>query len=231
MNFETWEPVYETILADFGFDRVADERARDRFAEILGGRDSDELERLSVEGGRVAIAGGAGGLSDEFPTVEDADAVFAAGASFSRLHEAGLAVDCVVTDLDSAPELAVELARRGTPVVAHAHGDNVPAVEEYGPPLAEGSLVPTTQAEPSGPVRNVGGFTDGDRAAFLADHLGADKLVFHGWDFEDSSVDRMKARKLVWAKRLLYWLERRRDERFGVLDGRRDGIDVDALPL
>lgn len=231
MNFETWEPVYEAILADFGFDRAADERARDRFAEILDECDSDDLGRLSVEGSRVAIAGGAGTLSDEFSAVEDADAVFAAGASLSRLHEAGLTVDCAVTDLDSTPELAVELAHRGTPIVAHAHGDNIPAVEEYGPRLAEGALVPTTQAEPSGQVRNVGGFTDGDRAAFLADHLGADELAFPGWEFEDSSVDRMKARKLVWAERLLYWLECRRDGQFGVLAGRRDGIDVEALPL
>jgi uncharacterized Rossmann fold enzyme len=231
MNFETWDPVYEAILADFGFDRAADERARDRFAEILGNRDPYDLSQLQVSGGTVAIAGGAASLTDDLDTVEDADTVFAAGASVSRLQEAGLAVDCVVTDLDSAPELAVALAREGTPVVAHAHGDNVPAVEDYGPRLAEGALVPTTQAAPAGPVRNFGGFTDGDRAAFLADYLDADRLVFPGWDVEDPSVGPMKARKLVWAERLLYWLERRRGGRFDVLDGRRDGIDAGALPV
>ena len=231
MNFETWEPVYEAILADFGFDRTADERARDRFADIVGDHDPYDLDRLAVEGQTVAIAGGAPGLSDELDTVEDADAVFAAGAALSRLQEAGVPVDCAVTDLDSAPEVAVGRARDGTPVVAHAHGDNIPAVETYGPRLAEGALVPTTQAEPVGPVRNVGGFTDGDRAAFLADHLGAGDIVFPGWDFEDPSVDPMKARKLEWAERLLYWLERRQRERFEVLDGRRYGIDADTLPV
>ncbi|MEF8907641.1 MAG: 6-hydroxymethylpterin diphosphokinase MptE-like protein [Haloarculaceae archaeon] len=231
MNFETWEPVYEAILASFGFDRAADERARDRFAEIVGDRDPADLDGLAVEDSSVAIAGGAATLSDELDTVENADTVFAAGASVSRLQEASLDVDCVVTDLDSAPEQAVALAREGTPVVAHAHGDNIPGVEEYGPRLAEGALVPTTQAAPAGPVRNFGGFTDGDRAAFLADYLGAADFVFPGWDFEDASVDPMKARKLGWAERLLYWLEWRRGERFGVLDGRRDGIDTDALPL
>lgn len=231
MNFETWEPVYEAILADFGFDRAADERARDRFADIVADHDPYDPEWLAVEGRSVAIAGGAAGLFDELDTVADADAVFAAGASVSRLREAGLAVDCAVTDLDSAPELAVTLARDGTPVVAHAHGDNVPAVEEYGPRLVEGALVPTTQAAPVGSVRNFGGFTDGDRAAFLADYLGADDLAFPGWDFEDRSVGSMKARKLGWAERLLYWLERRRGDRLDVLDGRRDGIEADALPL
>lgn len=231
MNFETWEPVYEAILADFGFDRAADEQARNRFAEIVGDRDPYDLSALGVAGRTVAVAGGAATLPDELDVVENADAVFAAGGAVTRLVDAGVAVDCVVTDLDSAPEQAVALAREGTPVVAHAHGDNVPAVEEYGPRLAEGALVPTTQAAPVGPVRNFGGFTDGDRAAFLADHLGADDLVFPGWNVEDPAVGPMKARKLVWAERLLYWLERRRGDCFGVLDGRRDGIDADALPL
>ncbi len=231
MNFETWNPVYGAILADFGFDRAADERARDRLAELVGGRDTLDPGQVGQFGGTVAVAGGAASLSDELATVAGADTVVTAGAALPRLREAGLAVDCAVTDLDSAPEQALDLARDGTPVVAHAHGDNLPAVEAYAPRLAEGALVPTTQAGPAGPVRNVGGFTDGDRAAFLADHLGADRLVFPGWDFEDASVAPMKARKLVWAERLLYWLERRRDERFGVLNGRRDAIDTATLPV
>ena len=231
MNFETWEPVYGAILADFGFDRAADEQARDRLAERVSGHDTLDPGEIGQFDGTVAVAGGAASLSDELSTVAGADAVVTAGAALSRLQTAGLAVDCAVTDLDSTPEQALDLARDGTPVVAHAHGDNIPAVETYAPRLAEGALVPTTQARPAGPVRNVGGFTDGDRAAFLAAHLGADRLVFPGWDFEDSSVGRMKARKLVWAERLLYWLEKRCDERFGVLDGRRDAIDTATLPV
>jgi uncharacterized Rossmann fold enzyme len=89
-------------------------------------------------------------------------------------------------------------------------------------------VFPTTQVEPRPPVVNVGGFTDGDRAAFLADHLGADSLVFPGWDFDDPGVSAQKRRKLRWAARLLAWLERHRGERFSVLDGRREAIA--ALP-
>jgi len=85
--------------------------------------------------------------------------------------------------------------------------------------------VPTTQAAPASPVRNYGGFTDGDRAAFFADHFGAASLVFPGWDFEDPSVTTEKRQKLRWAERLLRWLEQRRGERFDVLDGRRDDIE------
>ncbi|MFC4551511.1 hypothetical protein ACFO3H_14425, partial [Halorussus sp. GCM10023401] len=138
--------------------------------------------------------------------------------------------DCMVTDLDKNPGTARELTREGTPVAAHAHGDNVAAVREWIPRFDLEHMLPTTQAEPVARVRNFGGFTDGDRAAFLADHFGADELVFVGWDFDDPSVDAMKAKKLRWAERLLRWLEVRRGERFPVLDGRRESLDVDAFP-
>jgi hypothetical protein len=41
----------------------------------------------------------------------------------------------------------------------------------------------------------------------------------------------MKARKLQWAEHLLYWLERRRDDRFDVLEGRRDALTTDLTTL
>jgi uncharacterized Rossmann fold enzyme len=136
----------------------------------------------------------------------------------------------MVTDLDGAPETAIRLTTYGTPVAIHAHGDNTEAIRTYVPECQLSRVLPTTQAAPADPIENFGGFTDGDRAAFLADHLGADSLVFPGWDFDDPAVTRQKRRKLAWAERLLYWLERRRDEQFAVLDGRRNAIDTSAIP-
>lgn len=228
MDFETWEPVYECILADFGFGRAADERARDVLADLIGPQDPPAVD---FSGERVAIAGAAPSLEAEADSAAAADTVLAASSAADRLDEAGVSVDYLVTDFDGRPERAAALSERRVTVVAHAHGDNVSAIERYVPELADGGVIPTTQAAPSGPVENFGGFTDGDRAAFFADHFGATELRFLGWDFEDPSVGEMKRRKLGWAERLLYWLERRRNDRFAVLDGRRDGIDTDVLPI
>jgi uncharacterized Rossmann fold enzyme len=228
MEFATWEPVYEAIVADFGFDRAADERARDCIADLTAPFD---VERLACDGDRVAIAGAGPSLEADAEVAERADATFAAATSADRLLEVGVEVDCMVTDLDEPPATARDLSARGVPVVAHAHGDNLEALREYVPEFTTDHVLPTTQAEPVGHVRNFGGFTDGDRAAFMADALGADELAFVGWDFDDPGVDATKARKLVWAERLLYWLEQRRDEPFSVLDGRRDGIDTGVLPV
>lgn len=225
MNFEEWEPVYERVLADFGFDRAADERARDRAAELATPFDTDRL--TVVEGRTVAIAGGAPSLSDEreLDLAGDADLVFAASTAADVLLAAGIGVDLAVTDLDKIPETARALTEDGVPVAAHAHGDNVPAVETWLPRFDPAHTFATTQAAPRGPVYNFGGFTDGDRAAFIADAFGAERLVFPGWDFDDPAVDEQKARKLAWAERLLRWLECRRNDRFAVLDGRRADIE------
>ena len=224
MNFDTWEPVYEAILEDFGYDRAADERSRDRLAELCDPFDDSRL-RVMFEHRTVAIAGGAASLAGEADLARGADAVVAASTAADVLADRGVSVDLAVTDLDKAPATGVALSRDGVPVAIHAHGDNRRAVERWVPDHDGRHVLPTTQAAPVGPVRNFGGFTDGDRGAFIADHFGASRLVFPGWDFDDPSVDAQKANKLAWAERLLAWLERRRGERFGVLDGRRDAVE------
>jgi len=231
MEFDEWEPVYEAVLADFGYDRTGDERARDVLAELLPPGFEAALPTFGSDSETVAVAGAGPSLEDDLALVEGADAVFAASTAADRLFDRGIAVDCVVTDLDKHPETIEAVTHGGTSAAVHAHGDNIDLIREHVPECDADRLIPTTQAAPVGPVRNFGGFTDGDRAAFLADHLGADALVFPGWDFDDSSVDSEKARKLRWAERLLYWLERRRGDRFALLDGRRSGIDPTGLPM
>jgi uncharacterized Rossmann fold enzyme len=226
MNFPEWEPVYEDILADFGFGRAADERARDILADLLSGGPVWTLDRFDVAGSTVAIAGAGSNLEREAETAADADRVFAASTAADRLSETGVQVDCMVTDLDKNPETVRALTQDGVPVAVHAHGDNIPAVRTHLPTVARERVLPTTQAAPVAPVVNPGGFTDGDRAAFLADHLGAGSLTFLGWDFDDTSVTPMKRRKLGWAERLLAWLEQRRGDRFDILDGRRERITL-----
>jgi uncharacterized Rossmann fold enzyme len=226
MNFATWEPVYETILDDFGFDRSADQRARDALGDMLRDHSTCGLSALDVRGASVAIAGAGDNLESEADVAAAADSVFAASTAADRLRDVGVTVDCMVTDLDKNPDSVRTLTAGGVPVAVHAHGDNIPAIREYVPTFTPEWVLPTTQARPVDPVENTGGFTDGDRGAFLADHLGASRLVFPGWDFDDDSVTQLKRQKLAWAKRLLAWLEQRRDERFAILDGQRGEISL-----
>ncbi|GAB3679825.1 DUF115 domain-containing protein [Salinarchaeum chitinilyticum] len=226
MEFHEWEPFYDAILADFGYDRSSDERARDWLVERVDQFDLDEIG-LSADD-TVAVAGAAPSLEAQRSLAEDADAVVAASDAGTRLAAQGIRPDLVVTDLDGDPKGTLALAGEGVPVAIHAHGDNRDLLEEFVPQFPRSRIVGTTQAKPVGPLYNYGGFTDGDRAAFLADAIGGRQLVFPGWDLDAAAG--LKARKLEWAGLLLHWLERRRDERFDVLDGRRERIDLSGYP-
>ena len=229
--FTDFEPIYEAILADLGFDRATDEHARDLAAEFA--RPFDERRLSVLDGTCVAIVGAAPSLASELESFDEAavDAIVAASTAVDVLAAHDIAVDLMVTDLDKNVETANRLTHRETAVAVHAHGDNVPALREWLPAFDLDWALVTTQAAPVGAVENAGGFTDGDRAAFLAHTFGARELCFVGWQFDDPSVGPLKARKLRWAEQLLYWLERRRDERFGVLDGRREALFEEPTQL
>ena len=224
MLYTDWEPIYAAILEAFGYDRAGDERARDLLGDLVAGSGTLAPGDIDLDG-TVAVCGAGPTLADDLELADRADTVVAASTAADVCLDAGVGVDCMVTDLDKNPETARELSAAGTPVAAHAHGDNIPEIGRLVPTFALDSVLPTTQAAPAPPVCNPGGFTDGDRAAFLADACGADRLVFPGWSFDDPTVDAQKARKLRWAERLLLLLEERRGERFAVLEGRREDID------
>ncbi len=226
MEFTEWNPAYQAVLAAFPFQQRADERTRDRLASLCRRRRCVDPTTLPLAEQPVVIAGGASTLSAELPAARDERVVIAASDAGARLADLGWKPDLIVTDLDGDPARTHELAQAGIPVAVHAHGDNQSAIDQWVPEFPPKTLLPTTQAAPVGPVYNFGGFTDGDRAAFLADHFGASRLHFAGWEFDDPTVDPMKRRKLQWAARLLRWLEQRRDEEFSILDDRRDAISL-----
>lgn len=230
MEFATWEPVYEAIRADMGYDRAADEGARDRLADLVGHGPTADFDEDDFSGEAVAVAAPGPPLERDLDAARAADRLVAAGVAADRLLSAGVEPDWVVTDLDGHPDSVPNLTRSGPTVAVQAHGDNVDLLEAVVPDCNLGAVLPTTQVAPVGPVRNVGGFTDGDRAAFLADALGARCLTFPGWDLSDRGVRPAKRRKLDWAMRLLAWLERRRGERYAVLDGHRADLDLSAIP-
>ncbi|MEK6851873.1 MAG: 6-hydroxymethylpterin diphosphokinase MptE-like protein [Candidatus Thermoplasmatota archaeon] len=209
MDFEEWEPYYRQILEDFGFSREADERAARVLDATLGGTriDPEGLRPLFAEKD-VTIAGNAPSLAEELVAVEHP--LLAADEATSVLRKAGIRPDVIITDLDGDVADQVAANAEGAVVVVHAHGDNVPAIEAWAPKF-RGRVIGTTQARPFGRIHNFGGFTDGDRAAFLADHLGARSLLLLGFDFENPSPKdadpQTKRRKLDWAYILLQTLD------------------------
>lgn len=199
MQFTAWEPHYREILEYFGFDRAADEEAARLLASLL---DRDNLLSLVTltDGNEVTVCGNAPCLKKDLKTIKGV--VFAADAAADVLEDNGIRPDAVFTDLDGATDRLIDMNREGTIVVVHAHGDNIPLLKHWVPRFP-GKVVGTTQAAPLPHVHNFGGFTDGDRAVFAADELGASSVTLAGFDLDDKDVDPMKRGKLHWARKLL----------------------------
>jgi uncharacterized Rossmann fold enzyme len=199
MRFAEWEPHYTAILEYFGFEREADEAAA-RLLGDLADRDDVGLLEALIRGRAVTVCGNAPCLPEELDRVEGT--VLAADAAAEVLADHGIRPDAVFTDLDGATDAFIDLSRQGTVMVVHAHGDNIPLLRHWVP-LLPGPLVATTQAAPLPHVHNFGGFTDGDRAVFAADELGAARVRIIGFDLADKNVDPVKRGKLYWAGELL----------------------------
>ncbi len=100
------------------------------------------------------------------------------GYTVRKLLDWGIRPRVVVTDFDFQPE---HILNCDCLVFGHAHGDNIGRFIEFAGKL-RGRLVPTVQVWP----RNCGlllpGFTDGDRAVYLAYYMGARVINVYGFN-------------------------------------------------
>ncbi|MFA5415291.1 MAG: 6-hydroxymethylpterin diphosphokinase MptE-like protein [Methanoregula sp.] len=201
MNYSQWEPHYHEILDYFGFSQEADETAARLLASLVT---HDALPALATlcAGSTVTVCGNAPCLEDDLTTLDTASVIFAADAAADVLSRYGIRPAAVFTDLDGATDLFLAMNEAGTIMVVHAHGDNLPLLR-YWMPRFTGPVVATTQGTPLPHVHNFGGFSDGDRAVFAADELGARTITILGFDLDDPDVDPVKRGKLFWARKLL----------------------------
>ncbi|ABL88215.1 protein of unknown function DUF115 [Pyrobaculum islandicum DSM 4184] len=122
------------------------------------------------------------------------------GYTAKKLLRRNIKADVVVSDLDFEPD-GVEL---GKTQVVHVHGDNYWRIPNR-------RWVYTVQTWPIGCTFNISGFTDGDRAAYLAYYMGARELTISGF-YPHIVIKRsndIKRRKLAVATHLLYRLSLR----------------------
>jgi uncharacterized Rossmann fold enzyme len=211
MDFSSWEPLYNEILDDLGFSKKNDIEA----AEVLAGllRSKAPLSDLSrLIGGKTAfICGNAPSLIEDLDEIDIYRAqtmrvpfsccIIAADGAVSGLLSRGIMPHVIVTDLDGEMRDIIEANDKGSIVVVHGHGDNIDKLREYVPRLSH--VVGTVQCAPPLGLYNFGGFTDGDRCVFLAQHFQAREVKLFGFDFDDPSVTPRKRKKLLWARRLI----------------------------
>ena len=227
MEFGLWEKYYTEILDDFGFSREDDEKSAKLLDEILstdGCLTLDELSEIVGFSDKYIVFGAGPSLKEHIKFLKDnydlKDYVLvAADGATTALIEEKLVPDIIATDLDGNLDDILLANVRGANVVIHAHGDNIDKIVRLTPFFT--NVLGTTQSQPVGNVYNFGGFTDGDRALFLAIALGASEITLAGMDFgeivtkysrpniesDTAPADDFKKKKLRYAEKFTKWIE------------------------
>ena len=226
MEFGLWEKYYTEILDDFGFSRKNDEESAKLLDEILsteGCLTLDDLSQIVGFSDKFIVFGAGPSLKEHIEMLKnDYDlkdyVLVAADGATTALIEQKVAPDIVTTDLDGKLDDILLANIRGANIIVHAHGDNIDKIATVTSFF--NNVLGTTQAQPVGNLYNFGGFTDGDRALFLAVALGASEITLAGMDFGDmvtkysrpniekdvEKADDFKKKKLMYAEKFTQWI-------------------------
>jgi len=209
-----WKKRYSNILKEFKYSEKKDKESAVLLNSILKKSDVNEKIINLIKGKTVFVIGSGPSLPTAIPKLKNfkKSVKIAADSSIKALVENGIIPDIVVTDLDGDENVLKKIAKTKSIFVVHAHGDNIEKLE-FAKKFK--NCIGTTQSKPFSKIQNFGGFTDGDRGVFLANHYGAKKIVLFGMDFGDrigkfsntkKSERKIKLMKLNKGKSLLEWL-------------------------
>ena len=208
-----WKKWYSNILKEFKYDEKKDKESAIILNSILKRSNiNNEILNL-IKNETVFVIGSGPSLSTAIPKLKNLkkSIKIAADSSVKPLVDNGIIPDIVITDLDGDENSLEKLATKSIFVV-HAHGDNINKLK-FSKKFKK--CIGTTQSKPFNKIQNFGGFTDGDRGVFLANHFGAKKIILFGMDFGErigkysntkKSERTIKLMKLNKGKLLLEWL-------------------------
>jgi uncharacterized Rossmann fold enzyme len=209
MNFEVWDKYYQQILSDFNFKIEDDMHSANILSKLIQKKNLVSTSELSsiIQGKDVVVVGGAKNIEEQLNQDVSGKVIIAADGTTSVLLKRGIIPHIISTDLDGNIKDQIYANSKGSIVAIHAHGDNIKAIESWTLRF-EGKIMGTVQCKPQDKLFNFGGFTDGDRGVFMANHFGAKSIRLLGFDFENvgdkpNCNKEIKLKKLKWAEKLI----------------------------
>jgi len=208
-----WKKRYSDIIKEFKYSEKKDKESAVILNSIIKKSNINEKLFSLVKNKTVFVIGSGPSLSTAIPKLKNYKKIIkiAADSSVKPLVENGIIPDVVITDLDGDENILKKIGKKSIFVV-HAHGDNMEKLE-FAKKFKK--CIGTTQSNPFKQIQNFGGFTDGDRGVFLANHFEAKKIILFGMDFGEKigkfsetkkSERKIKLMKLHTGRLLLEWL-------------------------
>lgn len=189
MEWIDWQPIYKDIVKRLSLDSIMDVRATQLLTELLKDVNPNPLLQLleqRIRNRTVVICGAGPSLEKHVQILKKRsdyqDLVFvAADGAVSLLLEQNCACNIIVTDLDGDYYHIRQATQNGALTIVHGHGDNMDKIREMVPSL--GSVLGSTQVEPTERTFLWGGFTDGDRACYVVTNYSPMRIILAGMDF------------------------------------------------
>ena len=225
MLYKKWEVFYNKIAQDLNLKFEAEHDAANILNKILKQKKNDILSEKKLKQlikNKEVIIFGAGSTLEEairkYKNMIQSKVKITADGATSALLKNNILPNIVVTDLDGKIQDQLKASSLGCKTIIHTHGDNTSKIIKYAREF-EGGLFGTTQINPKPYhyLHNYGGFTDGDRAVFLADHFQAKKIYLAGFDFDgkigkysfaNNKDKELKLKKLKLCKYLINVLQK-----------------------
>jgi uncharacterized Rossmann fold enzyme len=215
MHYKDWETYYKKIIYDLKINFEKDKDATSLLNSILKNKKLITKKKLEniIKNKEIIIFGAGNSLEKSIlkhkKIIENKTKISADGAT-SALLKHNIIPHIIITDLDGKISDIQYANKKGSIVAIHAHGDNIEKIKNYVKNF-NGKIFGTTQIDPKNydKLNNFGGFTDGDRAIFLANHFKAKKIFLAGFDFDgnigeysfaDNKDKNKKHKKLKWCK-------------------------------
>jgi len=207
MFYKNWAPIYNQILKEFNFSKQEDTKAAEILNDLLKDKILFPIDKIKdiIQNKDVVVFGAGPSLDKQIKKHLDFlkdKLLITADGSTSALLKYKIKPDVIVTDLDGKISDQIQSNSEDSIVIIHAHGDNISKLKNYVPKFEN--------------LYNFGGFTDGDRGVFLADHFKAKNIFLIGFDFnnkigrysfaENKNI-KMKLKKLKWCKYLVNLLD------------------------
>jgi len=229
INFREWMEKYHKIVSILGLSEEDDQYSTYLMSRMIEDLGFDvvsalKLAKKKVYGRKVFVFGCGPSLEEGVKELKEKTHDFvliAADGATKALLEFGFIPEIIVTDLDGDLPSILNANKRGSILFVHAHGDNIDLIKKYLPSMRY-PVVGTTQVKPTHNVFNFFGFTDGDRAIFIALRLGAKEIHLIGMDFGDvvgkyskpylkgnTKAWKMKLLKLKIGEELMNWLSKK----------------------
>ena len=218
MIYKDWEIIYKKIAKDFNYPIEKEEKSANFLNKLIEKHKPFSINKLEdlIKNKHVAIFGAGPSLEDSLKNQKKSfieKTLIVADGATTALLKYGIQSDIIVTDLDGKIDDQIYINNKGSLIIIHAHGDNIDKIEKYFSEFV-GNVIGTTQIDPKKfkNIYNFGGFTDGDRALFIADHFNAKTISLFGFDFnseigkysymENKDISQ-KFKKLKWCKYLI----------------------------